>query len=86
MKYIRKFIDKENYYTVGIDEETNDYLMEVVVTGIAWYSRFFKLKPNEIERFLEDENSLLNLSKKLTKPSSKELEERLVHSDKADES
>ena len=63
MRFKALFTDKENYYSVGIDEETGEYVMEVVVTWIAWYSRYFRLTPEEIQRFEEDHHSLSEMAR-----------------------
>lgn len=63
MQFKALYIDKENYYSVGIDEETGEHVMEVVITWIAWYSRNFRLTQDEIQRFEADSKSLEGIAR-----------------------
>jgi hypothetical protein len=57
------FTDQENYYSIGIDKDTGDHVCEVVITWIAWYSRYFRLTKDEIERFNADPKSLEGIAR-----------------------
>lgn len=63
MKFRELYTDKDNYYSVGIDEETGEHVMEVVITWIAWYSRYFRLTDDEIQRFEADRGSLAGIAR-----------------------
>ena len=86
MKYEAEFIDRDYYYSVGVDLSTGEYIMEVVITHIAWYSRYFSLSENEVSKFKEDNTSLRNLAKSFGAPGAvKAYAERLVNSQNTQE-
>jgi hypothetical protein len=62
MNYQPLFISAEHYYSVGIDHDSGDYLIEVVITWIAWYSIYFRLTEAEIAAFKSDPTALVELS------------------------
>jgi hypothetical protein len=47
----RVHTNQSEYYSLGIDEETKGHVLEVVITWVAWYSRFFKLTKEEFEAY-----------------------------------
>jgi hypothetical protein len=51
MKFRAEHINREGYYCLGIDEETKTYVLEVIITWVAWYSRYFRLSKEEFERY-----------------------------------
>jgi hypothetical protein len=65
MKFNRIFTNAEHYYSVGIDQETGEHLIEVVITWVAWYSIYFRLMPEEVQAFRVDPNALTGLSYEL---------------------
>lgn len=67
MNYQPLHVDRDHYYSVGIDKESGEYLMEVVITWIAWYSIYFRLLPEEVEAFKQDSDALRELSYELAK-------------------
>jgi hypothetical protein len=62
MNYRQLYINTEHYYSVGIDDDSGEYLIEVVITWIAWYSIFFRLTATEIEAFKSNPIALTDLS------------------------
>ncbi len=58
MNYEALHTSKKRLFTVGIDRDTNTYLLEIVVTWIAWYSRFYSITKEEFEGFEKDPGSL----------------------------
>jgi len=86
MNYSPSYIDKENYYSVGVDSETGNHMLEVVITHIAWYSRYFALTEDEIRRFKSDPASLKPLALSLAGSGAiKVYASRLVYSEKTAE-
>jgi hypothetical protein len=65
MRYKSTHVNADHYYSVGIDEETGEYLIEIVVTWVMWYSIYFRLLAEEVEAFQLDHNSLTPLSYEL---------------------
>lgn len=65
MKYKSIFVDKNKFYSVGIDTDTNTYVMEVIVTSGVWHSRYFKISKEEFEYFNTDKKSILDKLSKL---------------------
>jgi hypothetical protein len=58
MRFKRTYLNKEHYYSIGIDEETGENVMEVVITWVCWYSVYFRLTDEEHERFQQDQEAL----------------------------
>ena len=86
MKFKSLYKNQDHYYSIGIDEETGDYVMEVVITHIAWYSRFFKLTDDEVKRFKEKEDSLNGIASSFASSAAiQNYTERLILSQKTDE-
>jgi hypothetical protein len=54
--------EKPYFYTVSRDEKTNEYFLEVVCGTTAVFVFRIKLRKNEIEKFLENENALETLA------------------------
>jgi hypothetical protein len=49
MKFVSTFVNSDKLYSVGIDEESGKFCMAVVVTWIAWYTRYFELTRQEYD-------------------------------------
>jgi hypothetical protein len=72
-------IDRSNYYSIGIDRETGQHLIQVVITWVAWYSNYFRLTPDEVAAFDLDNNALTTLSYELAADKGADkLSDRLV--------
>jgi len=83
MKYQRLYTSSERYYSVGIDEETGRYVMEVVITWIAWYSIYFWLSDEEATEFKRDPNALTDLSEEMAADKGEgTYRDRLIYSEK----
>ena len=65
MRFRSTYDDSERYYSVGIDEETGQGVLEVVLTGVVWTSLFFRLSDNELNSFQQDRHSLDDLAERL---------------------
>jgi hypothetical protein len=65
MKFKSIYKDSDNYYSVGIDEETGKYVIEIVITWIAWYSIYFSLTDEEVEMFKKNESALTGLANEM---------------------
>ncbi len=79
MQFERIYIDRGNYYSIGIDRETGEYLIEVVITWIAWYYVYFRLTPEEVAEFERDNQALTPLSYELAADKgAKKYADRLV--------
>ena len=65
MRYRSIYANRDHYYSVGVDDETGEWLMEVVITWVACYSIYFRLTPAEIGRFNQDHDALTDLSYEL---------------------
>jgi hypothetical protein len=65
MRFERIYIDRDNYYSIGIDRDSGQHLMEVVVTGVAWHYLYFRLTPEELAAFERDNQALTPLSYEL---------------------
>lgn len=62
--------------------DSNDYVMEVMITGIAWYSIYFRLSDDEIDQFNRDNNALIDLSQRFAVDKGKKFyKDRLIISD-----
>lgn len=86
MKFKSLYTNQEHYYSIGIDEESGDYVMEVVITHIACYSRFFRLTEDEIKRFKDQEDSLNGIAGSFASPAAiKVYAKRLIYSQKTEE-
>jgi hypothetical protein len=65
MTYEPLHISREHYYSVGIDRDTGQHLIEVVITWVAWYSIYFRLTSQEVAAFEADRDALTPLSYEL---------------------
>ena len=71
MNYQRIYTNPEHYYSIGIDADSGQYMIEVVITSVAWYSLYFRLNSNEVATFRRDQDSLTRLSHKLARDKGK---------------
>jgi len=55
----------DKYYSVGVDDDTGDPVIEVTITGIAWTDYYFRLTPEEFDRFKSDHASLDDLADRM---------------------
>ena len=63
MKFRSVHTNQEGYYSLGVDEETGAYVLEVVMTWVAWYSRFFRLTKEEFEGYPQNQATIDQLAK-----------------------
>ena len=66
MKLRTIYINQEGYYSIGVDEETGTYVLDVVMTGIAWYSRLFRLTKEEFEEYPKNRAMIDRLAQSCT--------------------
>ncbi len=86
MRYRSIYANRDHYYSVGIDDETGEWLMEVVITWVAWYSIYFRLTTAEIECFNEDHDSLTALSYELASDKGRsKFRDRLVFNERPED-
>ncbi len=62
MKFRAIHTNQENYYAVGFDDDTQQLVLEVVITWIAWYNRYFALTREEFDWFTSDRQRLDDLA------------------------
>ena len=62
MRFKQLYINRDHYYSVGIDEDTGDHMLAVVITWVAWYSIYFRLTHEEVILFRENSEALTELS------------------------
>jgi hypothetical protein len=65
MKFKSLYKDNDNYYSVGINEESGKYIIEIVITWIAWYNIYFSLTAEEVEMFKKNESALRGLANEM---------------------
>ena len=83
MKCQRLHTNSERYYSVGLDEETGRYVLEVVITWVAWYSIFFWLTDGEVAEFKRDPNGLTDLSEQMAADKGQhDFADRLIYREK----
>lgn len=83
--YSEIYCSSDNYYSVGIDADTGEPLIQVVITWVAWYSVYFRLTPEEFAAFQCDHEALTPLSYELAKDKGfDKFRDRLVHNEKPD--
>lgn len=79
MKFKPIYKDSDNYYSVGIDEESGKYVIEVVITWIAWYNIYFSLTDEEVELFKKNESALTELANEMAHDKGKsKFKDRLI--------
>jgi len=67
LKYVRDTISAENYFSIGRDIENGCYCIEVIMTWVAWYSRYFEISEEEYYHALNELSGFIDLSNKLAK-------------------
>jgi hypothetical protein len=83
MNYQRIYTNSEHYYSIGIDNDSGQYIIEVIITWVAWYSIYFRLNSKEIASFRRDQDSLTELSYKMARDKGKFwYRHRLLHSER----
>ncbi len=86
MKFRSAHINREGYYALGVDEETNSYVLEVVMTWIAWYSRYFRLSKEEFEGYPGNQAEMDSLAHSCAGAAGIENNrERFIYSQKSEE-
>ncbi|HEX2908659.1 MAG TPA: hypothetical protein VHO69_17435, partial [Phototrophicaceae bacterium] len=50
------------YYALGIDEETNTYVLSVVMEGVCMETRYFRLTQQEFENYPENQAQITQLA------------------------
>ena len=51
MKFRSVHVNRQGYYALCTDEKTKAYVLEVLMTLGAWYSRYFRLSKDEFEGY-----------------------------------
>ena len=51
MKFRSVHVNRQGFYALCTDEETKAYVLEVLMTLGAWYSRYFRLSKDEFEGY-----------------------------------
>jgi len=86
MKYRSVHINKDGYYSIGIDEETGPYVLEVVMTWVAWYSRYFRLSKEEFDSYPKNQAEIDLLARACAGDSGiKNNQDRFIYSEKSQE-
>lgn len=83
MKLKNEKVRNKKLYCVGYDEEHNRYILEIVITWMAWYNRYYLISKEEYEWFDTDIEKLDSLAEDCcqTGPCGG----RFLYSDKRDE-
>jgi hypothetical protein len=61
----KELYKNERYYSVGIDTETGEPVIEVTMTGIGWSDSYFRLTPEEFKSFQQDAGALDDLAERM---------------------
>jgi hypothetical protein len=86
MKFKRVHTNQDEYYSIGIDEETGGYVLDIVMTGVAWYSRYFRLTKEEFEAYPKNRATMDRLARGCAGASGIENNRaRFISSQKTDE-
>ena len=83
MKLINRKVRNEKLYSVGYDEKSKQYIMEIVITWIAWYNRYYLISKEEyqwFETFIEKLDTLADRCLRI-----EEFGDRFIKSDKLEE-
>lgn len=79
MKFKPLYKDNDRYYSIGIDEESGKYVIEIVITWIAWYNVYFSLTDEEVEFFKKNESALTELANEMAHDKGRsKFRERLI--------
>lgn len=82
MKYKYLFVEHKKLYSIGINEETNEYVLMVIVPSTVWYSRYFRISKEEFDYFNSDKKHLLDeLAHSCSYYDISENKDRFIHSD-----
>jgi len=57
--------DQERYYSVGVDDDSGQGVIEVIVTSLAWRSFRFRLSDEELAAVRADLHALDELAERL---------------------
>ncbi len=65
MKFRDIFFNKENRFSVGIEEESGKYYLAIpVTTGIFDYEEFYEINEEDVDKFNSDINHLIKIAQK----------------------
>ena len=68
---LKELYRSDRYYAVGIDEDTGQPVIEVVTTGSAWRTYYFKLTADEFAEFQADRTALDDLADRMAQDKGK---------------
>jgi hypothetical protein len=86
MKFRAIHVNQEKYYSIGIDEDTQQFVLAVVITWIGWYSRYFALTREEFDSFASRREYLNELADSCASgPGIHNNRERFICSEKTEE-
>lgn len=86
MKFRSVHVNQEDYYSLGVDEQTNSYVLQVTITWVAWYSRYFKLSKAELEDYPSNRVMIDGLARSCMGPAGiANNRERFLYSEKSEE-
>ena len=82
--YTPIFTNSEKYYSVGTDGN-EDYVMEIVITWVAWYSRYFRISKQEFNWHKNDLRKLDTLADRFYSYKNPKDCEQFIYSQKTKE-
>ena len=86
MDFKELYVNTDDYYSVGIDQDSGSPVLMVIVTWTAWFERYFRLNDREYRRFQKNNECLTRLVRKLAKyPLPQAAKTRLLYSQKTEE-
>lgn len=86
MNFQRIHTNKREYYSIGVDLDTNRLVLEVLITWVAWYSRYFSISQEEFDWFNSSRNRLDELAASCAGPMGiANNQQRFIHSEKVEE-
>lgn len=59
MKLTDEKVDTQQLFSVGYDKISNQYILSVVITYIAWYNQYFIITKEEYDWFENDHGRLI---------------------------
>lgn len=80
-----KKISQEKLYIVGYHKPSNQFILEIVINWITWYSRFFKISEEEYNWFNKDCEKLDDLVSSLLSLNKPSESDRFIYSEQVGE-
>ena len=80
-----KKVSQDKLYIVGYHKMSNQFTLEIVVTSIAWHSRFFKINEEEYNWFDKDRKKLDDLVSSLLSLNRASESDRFIYSEQVGE-